>query len=203
LRDYIYIPLGGNKKGSFRTYSNLLAAFVIGGFWHGAGWTFLFWGFLHGIALVIHRLWSNLGFKIWTWLAWFITFNFVNIAWVFFRAKEWEDAVKVIKGMFLGNVLISTEFANAVNYFNPMINYFKIMGVKYTGFVNIYIFEMIIVAFIMVLGFKNSMEIFFKDDFKLSNKDLYKYSILMALLFLIALFKGSIQEYSEFIYFNF
>ena len=100
LRDYIYIPLGGNKKGSFRTYSNLLATFVIGGFWHGAGWTFLFWGFLHGIALVIHRLWSNLGFKMWTWLAWFITFNFVNIAWVFFRAKEWEDAVKVLGGMF-------------------------------------------------------------------------------------------------------
>ena len=100
LRDYIYIPLGGNKKGSFRTYSNLLATFVIGGFWHGAGWTFLFWGFLHGIALAIHRLWSNLGFKMWTWLAWFITFNFVNIAWVFFRAKEWEDAVKVLGGMF-------------------------------------------------------------------------------------------------------
>ena len=203
LRDYIYIPLGGSKISSFRTYSNLMATFIIGGFWHGAGWTFIFWGFLHGLALVIHRLWQTLGFKMWTWLAWLITFNFVNIAWVFFRAKEWDDAIKVIKGMFLGNVLISTEFANAVNYFNPMINYFKIMGVKYTGFVNIYIFEMIIVAFIMVLGFKNSMEIFFKDDFKLSNKDLYKYSILMALLFLIALFKGSIQEYSEFIYFNF
>ncbi|MGB5792730.1 MBOAT family O-acyltransferase [Poseidonibacter sp.] len=99
LRDYIYIPLGGNKKSSFRTYSNLLATFVIGGFWHGAGWTFLFWGFLHGIALIIHRLWSNLGFKMWTWLAWLITFNFVNIAWVFFRAKEWDDAVKVLGGM--------------------------------------------------------------------------------------------------------
>jgi D-alanyl-lipoteichoic acid acyltransferase DltB (MBOAT superfamily) len=86
LRDYVYIPLGGNKKGSFRTYSNLLATFVIGGLWHGAGWTFVFWGFLHGMALVIHRVWSNLGFKMWTWLAWLITFNFVNIAWIFFRA---------------------------------------------------------------------------------------------------------------------
>jgi len=88
LRDYIYIPLGGNKKGNVRTYVNLMATFIIGGFWHGAGWTFLFWGFLHGVALAIHRLWQNLGFKMWTWLAWFITFNFVNIAWVFFRAKE-------------------------------------------------------------------------------------------------------------------
>ena len=76
LRDYVYIPLGGNKISSFRTYSNLLATFVIGGLWHGAGWTFIFWGFLHGMALVIHRAWSNLGFKMWTWLAWLITFNF-------------------------------------------------------------------------------------------------------------------------------
>jgi D-alanyl-lipoteichoic acid acyltransferase DltB (MBOAT superfamily) len=99
LRDYIYIPLGGNKKSPSRTYVNLLVTFVIGGLWHGAGWTFIFWGFLHGMALIIHRVWSTLGFKMWTWLAWFITFNFVNVAWVFFRAKEWDDAVRVLKGM--------------------------------------------------------------------------------------------------------
>jgi len=99
LKDYIYIPLGGNRKGSFRTYNNLMATFVLGGIWHGAGWTFVFWGVLHGLALVVHRLWSQYGIKLWTWLAWFITFNFINIAWVFFRAKEWEDAIKVVKGM--------------------------------------------------------------------------------------------------------
>jgi D-alanyl-lipoteichoic acid acyltransferase DltB (MBOAT superfamily) len=100
LRDYIYIPLGGNRKGSFRTYNNLMATFILGGLWHGAGWTFVFWGFLHGLALVIHRFWQQLGFRIHGALAWFITFNFVNVAWVFFRAKEWEDAMKVLKGMF-------------------------------------------------------------------------------------------------------
>jgi len=100
MRDYVYIPLGGNKKGKFRTYNNLMATFVIGGLWHGAGWTFIFWGFLHGLALMVQRFWSKLGFKLWTWLAWFITFNFVNIAWVFFRAKEWGDAIKVLSGMF-------------------------------------------------------------------------------------------------------
>jgi D-alanyl-lipoteichoic acid acyltransferase DltB (MBOAT superfamily) len=99
LRDYVYIPLGGNKKGNFRTHTNLMATFILGGFWHGAGWTFLFWGLLHGIALSINRIWKILGYKMWTWLAWLITFNFVNITWVFFRAKEWEDAIKVLKGM--------------------------------------------------------------------------------------------------------
>ena len=101
LRDYIYIPLGGNRKGSFRTYNNLLVTFIIGGLWHGAGWTFVFWGFLHGMALIVHRFWKYLGFTMNAIVAWFITFNFVNIAWVFFRAKEWEDAIKVLKGMFL------------------------------------------------------------------------------------------------------
>ena len=99
LRDYVYIPLGGNRKGNFRTHNNLMATFIIGGIWHGAGWTFVFWGFLHGIALVVQRVWNQLGFKMNTVLAWFITFNFVNIAWVFFRAKEWDDAVKVLSGM--------------------------------------------------------------------------------------------------------
>ncbi len=76
-----------------------MATFIIGGIWHGAGWTFVFWGFLHGMALVVQRAWNQFGFKMNSVLAWFITFNFVNIAWVFFRAKEWEDAVKVLSGM--------------------------------------------------------------------------------------------------------
>ena len=100
LRDYIYIPLGGNRRGKTRTYINLMATFIIGGIWHGAGWTFVFWGFLHGCALVVQRIWNELGFKLNKFIAWFITFNFVNIAWVFFRAKEWDDALKVLRGMF-------------------------------------------------------------------------------------------------------
>ena len=86
LKDYIYIPLGGNRVGSFRTYSNLMATFILGGLWHGQDGLCLL-GFLHGFALVIHRVWQSLGFRLWSWLAWFITFNFINIAWVFFRAK--------------------------------------------------------------------------------------------------------------------
>jgi len=99
LRDYIYIPLGGNRRGKYRTYSNLMATFLIGGIWHGAGWTFVFWGFLHGLALVIQKIWNDLGFRLHAAFAWFLTFNFVNVAWVFFRAKEWDDAIKVLRGM--------------------------------------------------------------------------------------------------------
>jgi D-alanyl-lipoteichoic acid acyltransferase DltB (MBOAT superfamily) len=100
LKDYIYIPLGGNRKGEGRTYLNLIVTFLLGGMWHGAGWTFLFWGALHGGALALHRLWHKMGFVMPKLLAWFITFNFINIAWVFFRAKSFEDALRVLGGMF-------------------------------------------------------------------------------------------------------
>lgn len=120
LRDYIYIPLGGNRKGQSRMYGNLFATFLLGGLWHGAGWTFVFWGALHGGALVLHRIWKNLGFTMNKVLAWFITFNFVNIAWVFFRAREWEDALKVLQSMM--NVSISTFYVYLSTLYVEMIH---------------------------------------------------------------------------------
>ena len=194
LRDYVYIPLGGNKKGSFRTYNNLLATFVIGGLWHGAGWTFVFWGFLHGLALVIHRVWTNLGFKMNTILAWFITFNFVNIAWIFFRAKEWDDAIKVLSSMFsLDNVVLP-------NFLESKLQFLKSFGISFGGFVaNIggdYFTPLwFIFAFILVLFFKNSMEKW--KDFELNYKTLF----LAFFYFCMGIL--SLNKVSEFLYFNF
>ncbi len=196
LRDYVYIPLGGNRKGEFRTYSNLLATFAIGGIWHGAGWTFVFWGLLHGFALVINRAWSKLGFKLWTWLAWLITFNFVNIAWVFFRAKEWDDAVKVLSGMVdIKSIVVSKQFATMFNYISPLNDYFNIRGEKVNTFTTVFTFEMIIFGFIIVLLFKNSTQ-------KLNN---FKLSFKTVLLAVIAFIGGvlSLNKVSEFLYFNF
>ena len=194
LRDYIYIPLGGNKISSFRTYSNLLATFVIGGLWHGAGWTFVFWGFLHGMALVIHRAWSNLGFKMWTWLAWFLTFNFVNVAWVFFRAREWDDATKVLSGMIgLNGVVISDKLLYKIEFFKPIIaNNPDLFGKLIFGSTP---FSFIIAGILVVLLLKNVVE--YSKVFKFN---------LIGLLFLIVLFIGTIlnmSRVSEFLYFNF
>ena len=99
LRDYIYIPLGGNKVSESRTLLNLTLTFLIGGLWHGAGWTFIFWGFLHGIAMVVHRLWQKSGLILPKLLAWFLTFQFVNVAWIFFRADSFATAINILKGM--------------------------------------------------------------------------------------------------------
>jgi alginate O-acetyltransferase complex protein AlgI len=99
LRDYIYIPLGGNKKGEIRTCINIIITFLIGGLWHGAGWTFIVWGAMHGIALCIQRIWVKSRIQLSNTLSIFITFNFVNIAWVFFRSKSIGDAVNMITTM--------------------------------------------------------------------------------------------------------
>ena len=99
LRDYLYIPLGGNRYSELRTSANLLATFVLGGLWHGASWMFVIWGTLHGIALIAHRQWRRAGFRLPGPLAWAVTFLFVNITWVFFRAGTLEDARRVLRGM--------------------------------------------------------------------------------------------------------
>jgi len=99
LRDYIYIPLGGNQRGKARLYVNLFLTFVIGGIWHGAGWMFIIWGALHGAALVIHRMWKGAGLALPSFVAWLVTFNFVNVTWVFFRAENMDSALNILKGM--------------------------------------------------------------------------------------------------------
>lgn len=113
LRDYIYIPLGGNRAGKYRTYLNLFITFLLGGLWHGAGWTFVAWGGLHGAALVAHRLWSRAGLRM-PWPAgWFSTFMFVNFAWVFFRASSFEGALRVLEGMVgINGIETSTMLAD-------------------------------------------------------------------------------------------
>lgn len=99
LRDHVYIPLGGNRAGAIRTDVNLLLTFTLGGLWHGASWMFVIWGVLHGAALVLHRHWSRLGIQMPTALAWAMTFLFVNASWVFFRARDWASAKRVLAGM--------------------------------------------------------------------------------------------------------
>lgn len=127
LRDYIYIPLGGNRRGESRTVINLLLTFLIGGLWHGAAWTFVFWGFLHGSASGIHRLWMKTGMRMHKIIAWLLTFNFLNIAWVFFRAKDWDNAMNVLKGMAgINGILVSPKLAG-----NPFWQQMTLFGIQF------------------------------------------------------------------------
>ncbi|MBT8375693.1 MAG: MBOAT family protein [Winogradskyella sp.] len=104
LRDYLYIPLGGNKHGITRMYAALMITMLLGGLWHGAAWTFVIWGALHGIYLVIERLLRHkIHIKINAWngiLLALLTYTCVNITWVFFRAREFTTAKNMLASMF-------------------------------------------------------------------------------------------------------
>ncbi len=103
LKDYLYIPLGGNRKGKLRQYINLFITMLLGGLWHGASWNFVFWGALHGIGLAFDKLWLGLKFsqtKLMRFLCVIVTFNFVSFAWIFFRARSFADAWLVLKRIF-------------------------------------------------------------------------------------------------------
>jgi alginate O-acetyltransferase complex protein AlgI len=99
LRDYLYFPLGGNRKGPLRRYVNLMITMVLGGLWHGAGWTFVIWGGLHGAYLVINHLWRTFDRQLPRMLAWPVTFLAVLIAWVFFRAGTFQGALAMLLAM--------------------------------------------------------------------------------------------------------
>src|SRR5271170_5784818 len=105
LRDYVYIPMGGNKRGNARTYFSLMATMLIGGLWHGASWTFVVWGGLHGLYLSVERMLRKpfRGYHpgpVVSAALGLLTFVLVNIAWVFFRAKTFPQAIVILRGMF-------------------------------------------------------------------------------------------------------
>lgn len=117
LRDYLYIPLGGNRKGRFRRYANLFLTMLLGGLWHGAGWTFVVWGALHGTYLMIHQYWQSIRRRVHgndpsrpsrasALVSMSITFLCVVVAWVFFRATSIDAALGVLRGMAGFNGLV-------------------------------------------------------------------------------------------------
>jgi D-alanyl-lipoteichoic acid acyltransferase DltB (MBOAT superfamily) len=111
LMSGVYIPLGGNRCGTFRTYMNLLITFFISGLWHGASWLFVFWGMVHGAALIVHRVWSKvLGWKMPAIPAELLTFFFVMLAWIPFRAENWRQVRQIYRGMFMPDSWVLPRF---------------------------------------------------------------------------------------------
>ena len=108
LRDYLYIPLGGSRGSTWRTYLNLMITMLLGGLWHGAAWTFVIWGALHGFYLVVHRLWSSIRWTalirfrqtaLWRWTSRLLLFHAVCVGWVFFRSPSFGIAFAMFRGL--------------------------------------------------------------------------------------------------------
>jgi len=129
LRQYIYIPLGGNRCSKFKYLSNIIVTMVVCGIWHGANWTFLLWGILHGLGLVVVGVanYSRTATKamkiIPNQLKWFLTFIFIVITWVIFRAPDINTAKIILIGAFTGDLSFNSYF------FEVNIFYFTLLGI--------------------------------------------------------------------------
>ena len=189
LTKYIYIPLGGNRKGVIRTYIHIFIIFFISGVWHGAGWTFILWGCLHGAAMIINRLWRNTGLKLNKWVAWFITFQFVNAAWVFFRAPSIGEALNVLKAMAgLHGFLLPEELKRYIPgifdfYAFPLEESLTLIG------------GCLLAGMLLVFFAKNSIELTNQMKPNLFN------AVFASALLLYCF--TQLQQVSEFLYFNF
>ena len=190
LREYIFLPLGGARRGRTIGYVNLIITFTLGGLWHGANWTFVFWGILHGTALVVFILWKKHGFKIYGWLAWFLTFNFLNISVVFFRAEDWAAAMRMLKGMVAYDTFILPSVLSFENNLNIKFD-------NFLGAINgdIWTIVWILVGFILALCFKNSIEKMNEYKPSFFNFIFMSVTLLVGLLYII--------KESEFLYYNF
>lgn len=120
LRDYVYIPLGGNKRGELATNINLFLTFLIGGFWHGANWTFVVWGALNGAALIAHRQFQKTGINMPEIVAISLTFVFVMLVRVFFRSDDFTVASGMLATMF-GPAASDTGFVLIASMYNAPI----------------------------------------------------------------------------------
>jgi alginate O-acetyltransferase complex protein AlgI len=184
LKDYLYISMGGNRKGKFRTYFNLFITMVLGGLWHGAGLRFVLWGAFHGLALVFHKLFQSLfpvkkkNSYLQLFTSWFITFHFVCFCWIFFRAENMKVAGEVLYQIF--------------NNFSLNIFFEFIKGYGY-------VFSLIIIGYLLHFTPK-SIEI--KTEKLFVNSSLLVKSVFVVLvIFVLVQFKSS--EIQPFIYFQF
>ncbi len=150
LTRYLYIPLGGNRKGQFRTYLNIFIVFLCSGFWHGASWAFVAWGMLHGIFMIITRRFAILFEKIPRWINRIITLLFVNFTWILFRAGSLGVARKMLMAILFGGR--GTLDGNVSQVFCPIL--LKEMDTLYIWFAAV----AVLLAFFMIFGCKNVSE---------------------------------------------
>lgn len=206
---YLYIPLGGNRKGELRTYVNILVVFLVSGIWHGAGYTYIVWGILHGVlnvmTRVFHKIKETLNYpnghntlygKVREILAIGITFICINILWVFFRADSVGQALSLITQVF--DVANSGGVGELATFFviPEMWYVFKILGIEGNGIANyLPMIFYIVISLGVIWGCKNIAES--EDKFKPSTVN----CILISGLFVWCIV--SLSNVSTFLYFNF
>lgn len=189
LTKYIYIPLGGNRKGIVRTYINIIIVFLVSGIWHGVGYTFIIWGLFHGIATVLYRATKKVFDKFPKLLQWMLTFTYVNITWVFFRAANISGAWSLLCQMFSGGFGINAELVETL--LQPTL----ISAMAQIVPINILMIILFVVAIWVVVKARNSIEM--HTSFKPRTWEWIRTYILFILSVL------SVSGVSSFLYVNF
>jgi len=186
LKDYIYIPLGGNRYGEYQTSINLVITFLLGGLWHGANWTFIVWGALHGFGTAVHRYWQKLNLKMPGFMAVILTFIFINITWVFFRSENVSSAGVMLKSMIGANGFALPKFTHG----HLLTTNFA--GLAFNDFTN--------VIYVFILGFGL---LFFNNSTEMGKN--FKPTICNAIITALLMFicAANLVQPSEFLYFNF
>ncbi|WMN07697.1 MBOAT family O-acyltransferase [Marivirga arenosa] len=183
FRDYVYIPLGGNRTLKWRTYYNLLLTFLISGFWHGANWTFILWGAIHGMAVVMERIFSKYErLKLPNLLKWCISFSIVLISWVFFRANSVSDVWIIFNNINDLNFSNSYESISAVG-----INKFD------------FILSPLVIFLLLLVEFFSSKR---SEEYVFQSLNYFKKALVLILVFFCILIFG-IEDSNQFIYFQF
>ena len=186
LSTYVYFPLGGSRNGLARTCFNLMLTFLVSGIWHGAAWTFILWGVLHGAFAVLERIFKNALDKIPDLIRKVITFLIVNALWVLFRAESFEEALSVYRGMLnFGNLGLSQLQEIA---FDTLVNFPGVIDI-------VYVLGILLALFLVIIFGKGSMEL--NRDFELNTKTSVASALCLMISF-ICMSKGTV-----FIYFNF
>ncbi|SVB18963.1 uncharacterized protein METZ01_LOCUS171817 [marine metagenome] len=196
ITTYIYTPLvkSFDNLNFHKAMIATVITFLIAGLWHGASWMFVIFGGLHGLALVVNNYWKKTKIKMNKILAWFITFNFVNITMIFFRAEEWGDAIKVLRSMFsLDNIMLPSMLESVLPFLNKYGVEFGLFTQNIQG--RSFTLVFLIIGFILVLFFENSNKKL--DNFKLN----FINSFIFVMAFTISFYK--LSGYSEFLYFRF
>lgn len=186
LANYIYIPLGGNRKGKTRTYINLFITFLVSGLWHGAAWSFVLWGALHGLFSILDRVFNKFLIKFPPFLKTVWTFLIINFLWVLFRANSMTEAYGIYKGMFNINNLGLNQFASIVN--DGIIGFPNAISI-------IIVAIMLSISLIITFKFENTIEK--SKSFNFTAKT----AAYVSILFVISVIH--LSRVSPFIYFNF
>lgn len=182
LGRYLYIPLGGNRKGHKRTLINLGIVFLVSGIWHGAGWTFIIWGILHGIAIIIDKILDEKDIKFNKFIGIFFTFNIVNILWVFFRSENLTKAMVIIKSMFDFSTFSKGLTENFENYSAGFFHMSMLV-------------KIVLIVLILVFIAPNSLE-------RIKSKKINKFRLYeMSIYFVVGIL--FLDKVSKFLYFNF